>query len=142
MLLSPIAFAPWRSMIGGMKAVIAAVLVLLVLYGVLGAVHMNPLGEGLAGGCPFMPGVNLCDMTPLAHLAAWQDSFVALTAQSVGSLPALILALAALFLTLVFSAFSLTPFLTLQPIRIVAPQPARRSLQEAFSDGILNPKIF
>lgn len=112
---------------------------LLVLYGALGAVHMSPMGEGLSGGCPFMPGVNLCDMTPLAHLSTWESSFTALAAQSIGAL--LVLALVALAL-LSFSPMFLVLRAVSQPVRRATLSPARHELHDAFSDGILNPKIF
>lgn len=140
MLVVPIAFLECRSILCVMKTVLAATLVLLVLYGALGAVHTSATGGELMGGCPFMPGVNLCDMTPIAHLSAWESSFIALAAQSVGVL--LVLAL----LALLYVSLSPAPILRMAfvplsrtPTRVL---PARHELQDALSDGTLNSKVF
>lgn len=122
-----------------MKTVLAATLVLLVLYGALGAVHTSATGGELMGGCPFMPGVNLCNMTPLVHLSAWESSFVALVAQSIGVL--LVLALLA-FVFVSFFPVLMVHVASVPLFRAPARLPVRRELQDAFSNGILNPKVF
>ena len=105
---------------------------------------MNP--DGTMSGCA-MPGMaTLCQMNPLEHIATWQNMFTAIPSQN--DIFTLLLALFALVLGALFlrSHRSTAPPKTLVPqfqflyykrhIPIVSP------LQEAFSNGILHPKIF
>lgn len=118
--------------------------------GFFGFSHMDMTmgsdGEMSSGNC-FMPGMtaSLCQMDPLEHIASWQNMFTVLPSQ--GDPVLLLLALLALALGALFiRSYNSTPpqALVLQPafayykryVPIVSP------LQEAFSSGILHPKIF
>lgn len=101
----------------------------------------------MASGCPFMPDMaTLCQMQPLEHIAAWQSAFEAT--------PNLHTALAVLLLLLscVFTAVSLCPRPIPQLRKVLLHTsahtyyrrqiPIAHPLQEAFSNGILHPKLF
>ncbi len=96
-------------------------------------------------GCPFMIDTSVvCSMNPLQHIEAWQHLFTAIP--SVG-ITALILLLSALALCIspVFSQFLKHPRVE-SLFRIPAPRTLnvfrQNYLQEIFSQGILNPKLF
>ena len=96
----------------------------------------------------FMPGMTeaLCQMNPLQHIATWQNMFAAVPSQ--GSILTLLLALLALAL----GALLLYSYRGAAPPRVLVFQPSfayykryipfTDPLQEAFSNGILHPKIF
>lgn len=98
--------------------------------------------------CPFMPGMtSLCQMSPLEHLTAWQTAFTAIPNQ------ADVLAILLLLLALALSTFKLYSNQSASPPRILVPDPSSTTyykthipivspLQEAFSDGILHPKLY
>jgi hypothetical protein len=95
-------------------------------------------------GCPFMnDGVPvLCTMSPLEHIEAWQDMF---TAVPVTFTLLLCLTLLVFFAPYLYS-FKWSPPLRSR-FRFTAPyttsKPTFESyIQEAFSNGILNPKLF
>ena len=104
-------------------------------------------GQMSSGNC-FMPGMTevLCQMNPLEHIASWQSMFTAIPSQN--DFVLLLLALLALAL----GAFFIRSYHSTAPPEILVLQPAfayykRRipivhPLQEAFSNGILHPKIF
>lgn len=96
-------------------------------------------------GCPFMTEGQtvLCTMSPLEHIEAWQDMFTAIPATE-------ILLLLSLLLFALFTLHRL-PSKWPQPIlqAFYIPQPYRTPrlsfssyLAQAFSDGVLNPKLF
>jgi hypothetical protein len=94
-------------------------------------------------GCPFMnDGVAvLCTMSPLEHIEAWQDMFLAIPVTF-----ALLLCLTLLFVVAFIHspkwspprlrALEFTPLYTTQKLSF------QSYIQEAFSSGILNPKLF
>ena len=126
------------------KILASLVLAAFLIVGLFGLFHfaMNNGGDTL--GCPFMNITALCAMNPFAHIAVWQNMFVA-------SFPKEIFSLLAIAVLIVLFAFTSRSFwrsdqTALLFIRIRRPAPqtfiARNPLQEAFSSGILNPKIF
>ncbi len=95
-------------------------------------------------GCPLMDDTAVvCNMNPIEHIEAWQHMFTALPQIGLILLIALIVALA-------FSLHRLLPRFWLLPTvyrfkRITGGTPRYRiqnHLQELFSQGILNPKLF
>ncbi|XKT74796.1 MAG: hypothetical protein ACJKTH_01790 [Patescibacteria group bacterium UBA2163] len=106
--------------------------------------HVN--GE-MAPGCPVMPGAHsLCQMDALEHIAAWQDTVTALPSQFASVLLTLLLALASVF---VARSLALNIYSFFEPFNASPPPlyagifiPIANPLQEAFSNGILHPKIF
>jgi hypothetical protein len=138
----------WFSTIG--KVVLVLGLMAFLSLGIFGMSHstmsMEPDGSMTMTNCPLMTGqAVVCNMNPLEHIAAWQNMFTT-TLQQNGS-DVLTLLLVALALTLIW-ARSLWPRLKqdLQPRfsiiwhrkEILPPS----LLQELFSNGILNPKLF
>ena len=107
---------------------------------------MGPDGQMTMSNCPLMSGqAVVCNMDPLGHIAAWQSMFTTTLQQNGSDL--IMLLLAALALTLVWTKL-LRPKLEQEPelaFSVIAqrekylPPPL---LQELFSNGILNPKLF
>ncbi len=128
---------------------IASVAVCLVLVGYLfaGFIGVSHIGmgqemNGQMGGCPFMPGVVICNMTPMQHVAAAQNMFNALPVQADFS-TILFAFLAAVigFLPLLRRAF-FPPDSMFRPVAAHGYIPTHIALQEVFARGILNPKLF
>lgn len=94
--------------------------------------------------CPFMPGhSSICKMSPMEHIQAWQNMFTVLPAKEALSLVFSLLALLALLGVREIFYTSNPPLSNLYrnfflKNRISIPNP----LKEAFSSGILNPKLF
>lgn len=129
----------------------------LLIFGIVAFLLVGFFGGGLLGihmgspeqevsGCHVMGMTTVCQMNPLEHIAAWQSMFVSLLPNSMRDTFALLL----VFLLFVFSAkSSLGVHLFTRPsdqkiIRISKRVISiiRNPLAEAFSNGILNPKIF
>ncbi|MEK7151839.1 MAG: hypothetical protein AAB773_00220 [Patescibacteria group bacterium] len=120
-----------------------------LLVGFIGANHlgmnMGSLGQEMSG-CSVMGMTTVCQMNPLEHIAAWQNMFVSVSPK--GTFDALVLFLA--FLLFAFSvkdfwSAGLASFFSDQkttPILRRTISIIRNPLAEAFSNGILNPKIF
>ena len=128
---------------------IALLIAAFLIAGVMGVPHlgMDMQMDGSMGSDCFMPGMTetLCQMNPLEHIATWQSMFTAVPSQN----DALLL-LASLF-ALALVAFLLThrsiappkaPPLQLAFAYYKQHIPIPNPLQEAFSNGILHPKIF
>lgn len=105
---------------------------------------MNMDKNGQMDGCPFLGVTVLCKMNPLEHIEAWQNMFTTLPPKNISILTTfLMLAMFSIF-------FLRNPWSknNLQAISIhrkrfrYSTYIARNKLQEAFSSGILNPKIF
>lgn len=113
----------------------------LLLAGSLGISHagMSMDMEGNMSDCPFMPGVSICSMSPIEMIAASQSFLSNIT---VNQDQFLLLVSIALVLT-VFPQFFSPPRLV-RRIKLPKSKLIARSsfLEEAFSDGILNPKLF
>lgn len=132
------------------KMVLVLGLAASLFFGLFGMSHstMNMSSDGsmTMSDCPLMSGqAVVCNMNPLEHISAWQSMFVTTLHQNGSDL--LVLVLVALALALVWTrllwprprqnltqAFSIT---RLQKARLPLPL-----LQELFSRGILNPKLF
>lgn len=138
----------WFSTIG--KVVLVLGLVAFLSLGIFGMSHstmsMEPDGSMTMTNCPLMTGqAVVCNMNPLEHIAAWQGMFET-TLQQNGT-DFLILLLTALALTLIWTrSFWPRPKRDHQPALSLIfngerhlPSPL---LQELFSSGILNPKVF
>ncbi|MBP6924135.1 MAG: hypothetical protein KBC62_02395 [Candidatus Pacebacteria bacterium] len=96
-------------------------------------------------GCPFMnDGVPvLCTMSPLEHIEAWQDMFVAIPALGIALLLSLILLSVFIFNHLPQKwPVQANRFFQPAPSSIALKQSFSSYLTKAFSDGILNPKLF
>ena len=123
------------------------VLLAFLVGGLLGlshfAMNMNDSGEAL--GCPFMNTPTLCAMNPFYHIAVWQSMFAASFSKEIFSLLALIALLGILF-TFILRNFGLTGDAprSITPVRqiLIRTFAVINPLQEAFSNGILHPKIF
>jgi hypothetical protein len=120
----------------------------LVAFLFLGAFNFSHAGmtTGMDGemiDCPFTPGVSICEMNPLEMIAASQSLLTTLPQQK-DLFSVLMLLIAAAFLLLV----SWKPFVPRQRVasRIFIPRrdytPFSNPLQELFSNGILNPKLY
>lgn len=113
--------------------------------GFIGVSHIG-MGQEMNGqrmGCPFMPGVVICNMTPMQHVAAAQSMFNALPIQ-VDFSTLLLALLAAVIGFLPLLRQSLFPPIpaSVRPGVIRGYIPTHIALQEIFARGILNPKLF
>ncbi len=107
--------------------------------------NMDSLGQEMPG-CSVMGMATVCQMNPLEHIAAWQSMFVSVSPKGISGTLAFFLA----FLLFAFSAKSfwsvgLASFFFNQKTTSILRRVIsiiRNPLQEAFSNGILNPKIF
>ena len=120
----------------------------LFLIGFLGFLQFSMLiMDSSMSDCPLMPDATVCTMTPLEHVGAWQAVFTSLPHS--GSIFQI------LFLLVVASvyAYHLIRFQSIStPLHHVFSLHDRRfyrnqfspvlHLQEAFSEGILNTKLF
>lgn len=95
--------------------------------------------------CPFMPGHSavICQMNPLEHIQEWQNMFIALPMSVISILIFVIL------LLFVLKRFKFWDTLQIPEISNFYSKfsfsdnfKAFNPLQEAFSQGILNPKLF
>lgn len=123
------------------KIAFGLLLASLLLAGSLGISHMGMSMdmEGNMTDCPFMPGVSICTMSPLEMIGALQSFLSNVTLNQDLSL---LLVSVALILN-VFPKFFSPPRPTLRH-RISQKNLVSHFnfLQEAFSDGILNPKLY
>lgn len=125
---------------------LCAFVIAFVLTGFLGASHwgMDMGMEGMKGLCPFMPGVVICNMTPLEHISAAQGMFNTLP-QDKNLFALLMLLLAtAIAVSLLHQRKLLFP-LVVRYIGFVLRgenAPLLRPLQEAFSNGIIHSRAF
>lgn len=126
------------------KVLFALLLASLLLVGSLGISHagMSMDMEGNMTDCPFMPGVSICNMSPLEMIAASQSFLQNVSLQNdLFLILSLLLAVAG---TVVFARFFSPP--DLFAVRHLAPKQSPpvsyNFLQEAFSNGILNPKLY
>lgn len=120
----------------------------LVAFLLLGGFNFSHAGmttgmDGQMSDCPFTPGVSICEMNPLEMIAASQSLLTTLPQQK-DLFSVLMLLIAAAFLLLVLWK----PPVPRQrmALRIFTPRrdytPFSNPLQELFSSGILNPKLY
>lgn len=131
----------------GLTVVFCLILALSLLAGFMGLPHfgMDMGSDAQMSFCPMMLGPAICNMSPVQHIASLQDMFTNIP-QNTAFLAFLLLstmsvAIAWLWTRLLLSA-SLEERAQSSGPRIstdVLPVPF---LQELFSDGILNPKLF
>jgi hypothetical protein len=113
-----------------------------LVFGSFGMSHFAMNMDNKNTSCPYMPGMaSVCNMNPLEHMAAWQSIFTATADES-----ALTLILFLIFAMIIF-VYEIKKRLYPQsraPLRHrqLAFVYSRSPLQEAFSNGILNPKVF
>lgn len=132
--------------IRGFLGILLAFFFLASYFGAV-TIHTNMDSDGSMSGC-VMPGMaTLCKMDPLEHIATWQSMFTAVPSQNdilllLASL--LALALGALFLThRSIAPPKVAPALQQKLFSYYKQRiPIIHPLQEAFSNGILHPKIF
>lgn len=129
------------------KLLFCFMLMAFVFGGFFGASHLGmdtqQLG-GQMGPCPFMPGVVICNMTPLQHMVAAQSLFNVLPQQN-DILSLLMIFLAAMIIAALLFRKKSTPVQSLQTRRFVVRSeyvPFPLALQEAFSNGIVHSKAF
>ena len=121
-------------------------ILLFFLVGFLGFSHFSMTTEsyGKMSDCPFMGVTALCQMSPLEHLATWQTMFTTIPQQEKN-----IFAILASFIFL-FSLIWLGSFIPKKDLlkykfQLIAQTDNisfQTSLEEAFSNGIVHPKIF
>ncbi len=128
------------------KLFVPLVLAAFLIVGLFGLFHfaMNMNNSGDALGCPFMNITALCTMNPLVHITTWQSMFAASFSKEIFSF----FALAFLIVLLAFGTRNLwcnrgMPHLFLRACRLIFQIFVTiNPLQEAFSSGILNPKLY
>lgn len=129
-----------------LKQFLPLAILVLVLLAFLGAGYLGMPQDttGQMSSCPIMGAVALCEMSPLVHMAKWQNLFSALPERG----GAMFLAIVVLSLSMIFllRRARYSPGLFVVPLWALGSKavsiPIPSTLQEAFSDGILNPKIF
>ncbi len=121
-----------------------------LFVGFLGLPHfgMNMNFGGIMPSCLAMGMVSVCQMNPLEHILAWQGIFT-FTFNQKDILAAIFLLLAAtLGVMRLLARYVVSLLKSLLKVSSLRRQYARTRasflspLQEAFSNGILNPKIF
>ena len=131
------------------KIIFALGVAVFLLTGFLGLSHfgmtMNTEGDMAISDCPFMSGMAICNMNLFEHIATWQSMFAHIQ-QPQNSMLVLLFLLSASFVMVgwikqsyLSSEDNLYQFAYL-PCREYIPK--GNSLQDLFSNGILNPKLF
>lgn len=115
---------------------------LFLLMGVVGVWHTVSMDAGMSG-CPLMArAATLCDMSPTEHIALWQRLFTAAPHRAFVlalSIAALGLALPRLASTRACSLLHRVQYQSYR--RLVLAFVPLDPLKQAFSQGILHPKI-
>ena len=121
-----------------------AVFFVVAVFGLpLSGISMGMDGEMI--GCPFMDmdGASICHMSLFEHISTWQGTFASVVDQHGFSMLALLLTAVLSFVSInlpgSFKDIARLPFDQRHLRRRVA---YRGFFQEAFSNGILNPKLF
>lgn len=131
------------------KILLVLGLIAFLLIGFFGLFHssmpMGGDGNMTTSNCPFMSGqAVVCNMDPLEHIAAWQSMFTSIPSQTGSTL--ILMLLAALALAFLCTHLRRPPIdRTYTPSRFFVRRdyiPPASPLQELFSSGILNPKLF
>lgn len=128
------------------KFLVSVVLAAFLVVGIFGLSHivMNMTAGDDALGCLFMNTPTLCAMNPFEHIAMWQSTFAASFSKEIFSL----LMLTLLIVLFIFTSQGLERSRKTPPLlvrvwhHIYRVFIAKDPLQEAFSNGILHPKIF
>ena len=108
------------------------------------SMHMGIDGKMSMDDCPFMIGTSLCTMNPFEHISLWQSMFIALPHQN--SVVLYVLLLSVFIFYHIYFRYLFSPpqnILSVTLSRLYQATFISTSyLHEAFSSGILNPKLF
>ena len=130
------------------KTFFTLALITVLMMSFLGISHMGMTmgadGKMTQAPCPFMNGSGICNMSPLEHIAMWQSLFTS-TLQQFNPVLQLLLLIVSIAL-----GFSWRRYLYPPPDNVHkqfrrysrCDQIPTSFLQELFSQGILNPKLF
>lgn len=125
-----------RSSQVNLRAYTALLLVVVAFVVLLGMPLMlaSPMHHEMS--CPFMPGqAAMCRATILEHLKHWQSAFATILAE--------LLLITAFACVALWQRYRAPPERRFEKMRIRSRVPDRPAfLQELFSNGILNPKVF
>lgn len=128
---------------GTAKIAVTLGIVAFLLVGSFGMSHigMTTQMDGMMSDCPFTPGVAICEMSPLQMIAASQGLLNLPQQKDLASI--LLLLLSAALVLAVFKPL-LPPRLALLHATVPRREylPFSNPLQELFSNGILNPKLY
>lgn len=123
-------------------------LLLIIFMSIFGMMFFQHGGMGQkaqASMCPFMPDTTVvCKMTPMEHIEKWQSMFASLPASDF-LMTVILLVVSAIFIfSYIFFSNFLDPLVSIVFVRLRSRQIFKipNPLQEAFSNGILNPKTF
>jgi hypothetical protein len=125
---------------------LAVVVIAALMLGSAGIFHfgMDMQNDGTMSGCAFMGERAICAMTALEHIAAWQSAFAA-TLPMAGLISLVLLLFVSLFALrsrkLIFLPDKDPPTYRFR-LHYRKRAPFLDPLQEAFSNGILHPKVF
>lgn len=135
-------------------AVILVILVILsfIVVAVFGLGHMSGMTANENGnmtGCIFTGKIMLCKMSVVEHISLWQSTFTAIPQESLILLVLLVLSIAVIFAAkniLVSPRLSPNAALIKELYELYLREHPDlllfNSLKEAFSQGVLNPKIY
>ena len=127
------------------KGFVAFAIMAFFAVGILGLTYGMPMDStGQMSNCPFLGVTALCKMNPLEHMAAWQNMFAAVPSKTAATLATLLL----LALSAIVFFKDIWNVKKLELVAVFSQRfrekkfVVRNPLQEAFSSGILHPKIF
>ena len=98
------------------------------------------MGDGMMTPCPYMGMSSMCNMTPLEHLAGWQQLFTAIPGENF-TVP-LLSSFAISFIAFVLFSVAIRRSVSFLVPRNRYRKRKRTQLQIAFSRGILNSKAY
>ena len=130
------------------KTIFTLGVVAFLLMGVFGLSHagmtMDADGHMTMDTCPFMSGMGICTMSPLEHVAMWQSMFTSTSHELNQILVVLVLMISVLGIAWIRYVFPPPRELVRQRTYYSYREhvPVITVLQELFSSGILNPKLF
>lgn len=122
--------------------ILVLLLLSLMLFGTLSMAHtsMNMNHDGGMTDCPFMPGVTICSMSPFEVISASQSFLSDIALQK--DIALLLLLISGAFVSYALFKF-FSPPRDLHAFRIISKHSKQTNfLLEAFSSGLLNPKLF
>lgn len=126
------------------KISISIALVAFLALGVFGLANfgMTMSADGHMSGCPFMGMAAVCQMNPFEHISALQNMFLTTAAENTLALLLLTIIATVGWIGNIFG-FRLYPEVRAPLLRrLPIFSFTKSSLEEAYSNGILNPKIF
>lgn len=123
---------------------LALVLMPFLWMALFGLSQMSADMNGGMMNCPFSDhSMSICKMNPLEHIEEWQSMFTTLPAKDIISIISLLLVVIALTTLSFWGRFSI-PDIRYLHTRLFSKKKFHipNPLEEAFSQGILNPKLF